>query len=145
MTQTRWGRLPELRIKFDSGAPDSVITLDLDDVLRYSFGATYKHNNRWTYRFGVAFDETPTPDAQARTPRLPDEDRTWLTFGANYKRGDRLTFDFAYTFVKFDDAEIAKSTGAPGSEDFLKGNLIGEFEVDINIVSAALDWKFQTR
>jgi len=144
VTQTRWGRLPELRIKFNSGPPDSVITLDLDDVWRYSFGATYMRNTRLSYRFGIAFDESPTPGAEARTARLPDEDRTWLTFGVSYKKDDRLSFDISYTFVKIDDADINK-IATPTNEDFLRGNLVGEYEADVSILSVQGNWKFQTR
>ncbi len=144
VTQTRWGRLPELRIKFNSGLPDSVITLDLDDVWRYSFGATYMRNTRLSYRFGIAFDESPTPDAEARTARLPDEDRTWLTFGVSYKKDDRLSFDISYAFVKIDDADINKIATAT-NEDFLRGNLVGEYEADVSILSVQGNWKFQTR
>ncbi len=144
-TQTRWGRLPELRIKFDSGQPDSVVTLDLDDVWRYSFGATYVRDSRWTYRFGVAFDESPTPNAEVRTARLPDEDRTWLTFGVGYKKNDRLNFDFSYVFVTIDDAEINKNANSATSEDLTRGNLVGEYDADTSILAGQVNWKFQTR
>ncbi len=145
-TQTRWGRLPELRIKFDSGLTDSVVTLDLDDVWRYSFGATFMRDSRLSYRFGIAFDESPTPNAEVRTPRLPDEDRTWFAFGVNYKKDDRLTFDFSYVFITIDDAKVNKIAGiSPAGEDFLRGNLVGEYEADVSILSVQGNWKFQTR
>lgn len=140
VTQTRWGRLPELRIKFDTGAADSVVTLDLDDVYRYSVGATYTPNRRWTYRWGVAFDETPTPNSRVRTPRLPDEDRTWLSFGAHYKKSNKLSLDFAVAFLKFDDAKINKTTGTP--ENVFRGNLVGKYDTKATILSAQASWKF---
>ncbi len=140
VTQTRWSDLPELRVVFDSGQSDSVITLDLDDVLRYSFGATFSPGGKWVYRFGAALDQTPAPNARARTPRLPDEDRTWLTFGASYKRGDRMSFDFAYALIAIEDAEIRKTTADP--ENTFRGNLVGEYDADVSIVSAQVNWKF---
>ena len=85
VTRTYWSDLPELRIIFDSAQPDSVVTLDLKDVNRYSVGANYRPGGAWTYRFGVALDKTPTPNETARTPRLPDEDRTWFAVGADYQ------------------------------------------------------------
>ncbi|TDJ65229.1 MAG: hypothetical protein E2O37_05225 [Proteobacteria bacterium] len=66
-TQTRWGRLQELRIKFDSGQADSVITLDLDDVWRYSVGATYMRDSRLS--IGSALFLTSRP------PRTPKRQR----------------------------------------------------------------------
>lgn len=142
VTQTRWRRLPELRVK-TPGAPDTVITLDLEDVERYAFGAIYMPNGQWTYRFGIAFDETPVPNASVRTPRLPDEDRIWYTFGFNYQKDDRMSFDFAYAFIDIDDAKISKSTTDP--ENLFRGNLIGEYEADLSIVSAQVNRRFQTR
>jgi long-chain fatty acid transport protein len=142
--QTRWGRLPELRIKFDSGQSDSVITLDLDDVWRYSFGATYMRNSRLSYRFGIAFDESPTPNAEERSARLPDEDRTWLTFGVSYKKHERLNFDVSYAFITIDDADINK-IATPTNENNTRGNLVGEYDADVSILSVQGNWKFQTR
>lgn len=145
-TQTRWGRLPELRIDFDL-LPDQVVTLDLDDVWRYSAGATYKRNSRLTYRFGIAFDESPTPNAEVRTARLPDEDRTWLTFGVGYEKDDRLRFDFSYAYVKLDDADINNIAPAlpATNENTTRGNLVGEYDADTSILAAQVNWKFQTR
>ncbi len=144
-TQTRWGRLPEVRIKFDSGQADSVITLDLDDVWRYSVGATYMRDSRLTYRFGIAFDQSPTPNAEATTARLPDEDRTWLTFGLSYKKDERLSLDVSYACIKIDDADINKNANTPTSEDLFRGNLVGEYEANVSILSLQGNWKFQTR
>ncbi|MDH3672164.1 MAG: outer membrane protein transport protein [Gammaproteobacteria bacterium] len=144
-TQTRWGRLPELRIKFESSQPDTVNTFDLDDVWRYSFGATYMRNSRLTYRFGIAFDESPTPNAEVRSARLPDEDRTWLTFGVDYKKNDRLNFDFSYVFVAIDDADINKNANSATGEDLFRGNLVGEYDADTSILAGQVNWKFQTR
>ena len=143
--QTRWGRLPELRIKFDSGQADSVITLDLDDVWRYSVGATYMRDSRLTYRFGIAFDESPAGDAETTTARLPDEDRTWLTFGVSYKKDDRFNFDVSYAYITLDDVDINKNANAATSEDLFRGNLVGEYEADVNLLSVQGNWKFQTR
>ena len=146
VTQVRWARFPELRIKFDSGQSDSVLTLDLDDVERIAVGAIYKPNRSWTYRFGIAFDDTPTPNAEARTPRLPDEDRIWYTFGFNYKKDERMSIDFAYAFLDIDDAKINKMAGTNQlGENFFRGNLVGEYDADVSILSAQAHWKFQTR
>lgn len=142
VTRTRWSRLPELRIDFDSGQADSVVTLDLKDANRYSVGATYIPGGNWSYRFGVALDQTPTPDEVARTPRLPDEDRLWVAFGAEYKPNDTMSFDISYVYIKVDDAAINKSAGAPGNENFLRGSLVGSYEANTQILGAQLNWKF---
>jgi long-chain fatty acid transport protein len=140
LTQTRWSSLSELRVSFDSGAPDSVTTLDLKNVLRYSIGATYRTRGSWSYRFGTAFDQTPTPNPSVRTARLPDSDRTWLSFGASYRRSDRWSFDFAYTYVSFDQATIDNSASDPNNT--FRGNLVGTYNAHVNILSAQLNHRF---
>lgn len=143
ITQTRWSQLQELRIKFDSGQADSVTTLNLENVYRYSLGATYAPGGNWVYRVGVALDQTPTPNAEVRTPRLPDEDRTWLALGAGYRPSTNFNVDFGYAYVMVDDARVNRTTGAsPTGENFFRGNLIGDYEAKIHILSAQANWKF---
>lgn len=142
VTRTRWSRIPELRIDFDSSQADSVITLDLEDANRYSVGASYTPGGSWSYRFGVALDKTPTPNEVVRTPRLPDEDRLWLALGAGYKQSDTLSVNVSYVYIKVGDAAINKTAGAPGSENFLRGSLVGSYEANTQILGAQLNWKF---
>ncbi|MFQ5995851.1 MAG: OmpP1/FadL family transporter [Acidiferrobacterales bacterium] len=145
-TRTEWSSLPELRVQFASGAPDTVITLGLEDANRFALGATYQRNERWLFRFGVAVDETPTPSAELRTARLPDADRTWYTFGIQYRKSERTSFDFAYAFIDVDGAAINKvATLSPTDENLSRGNLRGTYEADVNILSVQYNLKFQTR
>ncbi|TDJ65240.1 MAG: hypothetical protein E2O37_05220 [Proteobacteria bacterium] len=96
------------------------------------------------YRFGIIFDESPTPNAEATTVRLPDEDRTWLTFGLSYKKDERLSLDVSYAHIKIDDTGINKNANTPTSEDLFRGNLVGEYEADVHLLSLQGNWKFQT-
>lgn len=144
ITRTYWSDLPELRIEFvGSTQPDSVVTLDLEDVNRYSAGVVYSPGGAWLYRAGVALDKTPTPDASVRTPRLPDEDRRWFSFGAGYKASDRVRFDVAYTYIRVSDARINKTaTLSPTDENAFRGNLVGDYQADTHILSAQARWNF---
>lgn len=142
VTRTRWSRLPELRIVFDSAQPNSVVSFDLEDVNRYSVGANYRPGGAWTYRFGVAFDQSPTPNETVRTPRTPDEDRTWFAFGAGYQPGGDLSFDVAFVHIKIDDASINK-TATASNENRFRGNLTANYEADVNILSAQARWAFK--
>lgn len=144
ITRTYWGDLPELRIEFDSTQNDSIVTLDLKDVNRYSVGATYTPGGAWMYRAGIALDKTPTPNATARTPRLPDEDRLWLSLGAGYKSSDKLQFDFAYTYIMVDDAKVEKTAGPLTAQDenTFRGNLTANYEGSTHVLSAQARWRF---
>lgn len=130
---TAWSRIEELRIKFDNSAQsDDVIHTRWNNTMFYSVGATYKATDRWLLRGGLAYDQTPVPDA-TRTPRVPDEDRFWLSFGARYEISANSSLDFGYTHLFFNDASIGLSTS--DSTNTLRGNLSGEFELSAHILA----------
>ncbi len=140
ITWTDWSTFEELRIKYDSGAEDSVSTLDLDDNFRYSLGATYTPNPQWTFRGGLAYDESTISSRRKRTPRLPDEDRLWFSLGTSYHFSDRLEFDFGYTYItNVEKAEIDKT--ATGENEF-RGALKGDYDARTHIASFQLAYKF---
>lgn len=144
ITRTYWSDLPELRIDFTGSAqPDSVVRLDLEDVYRYAVGTTYSPGGAWLYRFGLALDQTPTPNATVRTPRLPDEDRTWIALGAGYKASNAMSFDVSYAYLMIKDAKISKTATVNGDEDNrFRGNLAGEYQEHTQILSAQARWNF---
>jgi long-chain fatty acid transport protein len=141
ITRTNWGSIQELRIKFDSAQPDSVVTLNLKNSYRYSVGVTYKPNDAWTLRAGLALDQTPVTSASSTTPRLPDADRTWYAIGAGLKASQNLTFDFGYVFISVDDAQVRKTATAT-NENFLRGNLSVNYTATIQVLSAQARWTF---
>jgi len=134
-----WNLVDKLRIQFDNGAPDNVITYEWEDALRYALGATYTHNWQWAFRMGIAYEETPVPDARYRIPRIPDEDRYWLSMGAGYQFSKQLVLDIGYSFLFSKKADIDKpATG----EDQYRGALKGSFEGHSNVFGFQLIWNF---
>ena len=93
--------------------PVPVQTFAWSDTWRLGLGASYRFNPQWKLRTGVALDKTPTNDA-FRTPRLPDQDRTWLAFGVQHKPSKAGTLEFAYAheFVKNAIVNAPPPTGA---------------------------------
>jgi len=142
VTRTGWKDLPELRIMFDSGQADQVVTLNLKDAYRYSVGASYRPSDAWILRTGLALDRSPVTSAADRTPRLPDSDRRWLSFGAGWRASARWNFDFAYTYVKLADSSVEKTAGGQGTENFARGNLSVDYKGSVNIFSAQARWSF---
>jgi len=143
VTWVNWSCLDELRIKFDSGADDSVVTLKWENSFRYSIGATFQATEQLTLRTGVAYDETPVPSAKYRTPRVPDDDRIWLALGLSYQFTEMIGLDIGYTYIFAGDAEIKRiDTGALGAENTLAGSLVGDYNAYSNIISFQLSVKF---
>ena len=142
VTRTNWHVLPELRIKFDSGQADQVVTLNLKDAYRYSTGVSYRASDRWVLRTGFALDRSPVTSAGDRTPRLPDSDRRWLSAGAGLRASQSVYFDIAYTYVKLADSSVQKAAGSIGSENFSRGNLSANYQGSVQIFSAQIRWSF---
>ena len=136
VTYTKWDRFKELRIRFDNGNPDSVTPENWDNTWRYSVGANYYAHPDWTLRGGLAFDETAVPNATFRTPRIPGNDRRWITFGVSHHPSKQFQLDVAYAHLFISDTNI-------NNVDIVTGHsLTGSYEHEVNIFSAGVTWKF---
>ncbi|MDX1592805.1 MAG: outer membrane protein transport protein [Gammaproteobacteria bacterium] len=134
---TNWSEFDELRVvsRTDGG---TLLTQpeNWDDTWRYSLGIEFSPDTAWTWRGGVAFDETPIPSAELRTPRVPGEDRTWLSLGFSWAPSEKLQVDFAYAHLFVDDSRIDNVDASFGY------TLTGEYENSVDIVSAQLSYRF---
>jgi long-chain fatty acid transport protein len=137
LTWTQWSSFEELRIKFANPLKaDSVQPENWDDTYKLSLGFNYHHNQAWTWRGGIAYDQTPVPDAESRTPRIPGNDRKWIAAGFSYTASPALTFDLALAHLFVSDTPIEAVDTAFGH------SLSGTYESDVNILSAQLNWQF---
>jgi len=112
LTATRTTAAPALGAAGVAGSTAASLPFQWDDSMRYSAGANYKWDSQTKIRFGLAFDQTPTKDA-TRTPRLPDQDRTWLAFGVQYKPSKTGILDVGYAHEFIKDASVSTTGPAP--------------------------------
>lgn len=105
-----------------------------DDTWRYGVGVNYKMSPQTKLRFGLALDKTPTNDT-TRTPRLPDQDRTWVALGVQYKPSKTSILDFGYAHEFIKDARISNTVP-------LAGTLSGTFENKADIFSIQYSMSF---
>lgn len=139
ITWTRWSRLQQLAVIRTNGADAGTTLTSLpfhwDDVWRFSVGANYRINERVKLRFGAAFDQSPTNNFD-RTPRLPDQDRTWLAAGVQYRLSKTgiLELGYAHEFIR--DATV--NTTAAGAT----GSLVGSFRSRADILSLQYSHSF---
>lgn len=142
---TQWSNITTLNIVRSSGVLLSTTPLNWSDTWRFSGGANYHYNDAWTWRFGVAYDQSPVPDLD-RTPRVPDQDRTWLAIGAQYKISKQAVLDFgyAYLWVKEPSSNLCSPAGAAANPAACAGknNLVGTYDNNVNIVSAQFRYNF---
>lgn len=138
ITFTRWSEIQTIRIiNPATGGTRDTLVLNFDDTTRYSIGVNYKCTDRFTSKFGVAFDETPVSD-QDRTVRLPDQDRKWIAVGGSYKFSQTGKLDFGYAHLFLSDAPIDQTRGNAAAF----GRVAGSYEGSINIFSAQYTHSF---
>jgi len=131
---TGWSSIQELKVVRTTGQvlPTSAqgpTPENFRNTWRVSAGANYRYTDKWTLRGGVAWDQTPVRDDE-RTPRLPDEDRTWLALGAQYKYSDNWAFDIAYAYIFLRNASINQNEGSTAQY----GHVNGSYKANVNIV-----------
>jgi long-chain fatty acid transport protein len=137
---THWSRFKELRIRFDNPAqPDSVTEHDWRDTMFVAAGATFRPSDKWALRAGLAFDQSPVPD-RTRTPRIPDNDRVWVSFGVAYAPTKDLEFSFGYTHIFLSDSASQLRATSPGN--VARGAFEGMSETSIDLLSAQVLWQF---
>ncbi len=137
---TRWSTFKELRFIRTTGALLSLTPENFDDAWRVSAGATYRWNEAWSFRGGLAWDQTPTSTAD-RTPRLPDESRVWFSAGAQYRFSKNLKLDGGFTYIVIDNADINQSAPLSGGTP-ANGLIKGHYDSSVTIFSAQLTYTF---
>jgi long-chain fatty acid transport protein len=131
-----WSRFKTLDIKRDdTGAIIGSTPQDWDDSWFFSIGGEYDWTDELTVRAGFAYEDSGVPDA-TRTPRVPDNDRYWLSVGATYKFNNWLTAHLSYSHIFVEDGSVNLPAG--GGLPPLSAN----FDQHIDIISAAatIDW-----
>jgi long-chain fatty acid transport protein len=129
---TRWNRLQQVTVTFDNpGTPARILDLQYKDAYRYSVGLEWYATRQLTLRTGFAYDETPIKSANQRDPRIPDNNRYFLSAGLQYKPLPYLAFDFGYAHLFIPDPEVNLNDG--------QGHILrGKYDTSIDILSASV-------
>lgn len=134
---TGWNSVQELRIVRDTGQVVSVTPELWEDTWRYALGIAVDVSQTWKLRAGVAFDETPVPDA-TRTARLPDSEREWVAIGARWRPTNATIIDVGYAHLFGEDVGLNQNDGSTAASGLLNGTQ----ESDVNIVSLQVGYRF---
>ena len=134
---TGWSSIQNLTIVRSSGVVLSTVPENFRDTWRGSIGANYHYNDQWMFRGGLAYDQSPVRDAQ-RTPRLPDNDRTWLSIGAQYKFSRQIVLDAGYTYIFIKNSSMNQNEGNTAQN----GLISGSYKNNVNILAAQLTYTF---
>jgi len=138
---TEWSDIKALTINRSNGTLLKNTPENWKNTWRYALGANFKLNNAVKLRIGAARDQSPVPDSN-RTPRLPDNDRTWLTVGAQWQATPSTAFDLGYAHITAKDAPLNQSDGYTAAQGYPNGVLLGTQESNINVFGAQATVKF---
>lgn len=141
VTWTGWSVFNELRIVYGNPfQPDTVTTEDWRNTVRLSFGADYQYSDNMVLRAGWAYDQTPVPNAERRTVRIPGNSRRWLSLGMSYMLDKEFTIDVGYSHLFISDTQINNTFES--SIPTLASTLNGTYEATVDILSAQLSWNY---
>ena len=125
LSYTRWGSLDSLTVvSRNSGAPiGAPEVFNYENSWRFAWGAAYKASQSAKVKFGIAFDRTPVRD-QYRSPRVPDNNRLWLSLGGQWNTGSYGKVDVGYSYLYVLDPVISQ----PG--------LLGKYDASAHVLGA---------
>ena len=98
MAYTSWSQFQELKATGSSGQTLFYKDESFKDAYRIALGTTYYYDQNWTFRTGIAFDDSPVP-ADKRSISIPDQDRLWLSAGTSYAFNDDASVDVGVSYM----------------------------------------------
>jgi len=140
---THWSDLQKLDVSCTTAglpfcaAPGAVplsLPFNWHDSWMFALGGEYDVSKALTVRSGLAYELSPVQNPNERTPRLPDQNRLWLSGGASYMLNNSFSFDFAYSHFWGLGGDINYTTATTGT-------LIANVSSSVDIVSASLKFK----
>lgn len=132
---TRWSRVDTIDVNADDPRLNSSLTLDFQNSWRGSLGATWEQTEQLTLRTGYTFEESAVRNAETRTPRVPDNDRNWLSIGAGYQFSNGMELDASYSHLFIKDTPINNQSSSGTTLD-------GEFESSADILSVQATYRY---
>ncbi|BES85572.1 long-chain fatty acid transporter [Pectobacterium araliae] len=107
LTYTSWSHFQELKATGNNGQTLFQKEENFRDAYRIALGTTYYHDDNWTFRSGIAFDDSPVP-ADKRSISIPDQDRFWLSAGTTYAFNKDASVDVGVSYMHGKQVDISE-------------------------------------
>lgn len=98
-----WSVYESLTVDFSNGT-QSVNPRNYQNSSTYRVGTQYKANDKFTFRAGWYFDESPVQDGYF-APETPRNDSMGYTGGLTYQLNGKLGIDFSFLYLHFDEVD----------------------------------------
>ncbi|EMO4161753.1 long-chain fatty acid transporter FadL [Morganella morganii] len=103
-----------------------------DNAYRVALGTTYYHDDNWTFRGGIAFDDSPVP-AGNRSISIPDQDRIWFSLGSTYAFNKDASVDVGVAYMHGREVKISeKAEPLPVTYNFTSSGKAWLYGVNFN-------------
>ncbi len=141
ISRTNWSSVDKVAIVRDSGSAAGSVAQTLDanfrDTWRVALGASYKINDQWSWKYGLAYDQSPVRGAEERLVSLPDNNRYWFSTGTRWQASERSALDLGLAYLYIPDTEIRAD-----HVNQRQGRVIGEYDGSILILGAQFSHRF---
>lgn len=100
--RAKWGVYESLDVHFGNAAGTSVNPRNYKDASTYRLGLQYEATEKFTFRAGWYFDESPVQDGYF-APETPRNDSMGYTGGLTYQVTPKLGIDVSFLYLHFDE------------------------------------------
>lgn len=100
---TMWSVYKSLDIQFANGSSSSN-PRNYKNSSTYRVGTQYKANDKFTFRAGYYFDESPVQDGYF-APETPRNDSNAFTGGLTYQLNEKFGIDVSFLYIHFDEID----------------------------------------
>ncbi|MGK7286796.1 long-chain fatty acid transporter FadL [Buttiauxella agrestis] len=107
LAYTSWSQFEELKATGNNGQTLFKKEENFKDAYRIAIGTSYYMDKNWTFRTGIAFDDSPVP-ADNRSISIPDQDRFWLSAGTTYAFNDDASVDLGVSYMHGQHVEFTE-------------------------------------
>jgi long-chain fatty acid transport protein len=138
---SNWSRIGTSNVNATVLGTPVALPFQYSDGWFFAFGAEYAYTPNTTLRAGFAYEISPITD-RVRTPRLPDNDRFWLSVGLSQRLPGNFLLDVAYShlFVDNTSINIAPGSGNPWFNGVV--SYVGTVDAHVDIISIGLRYQF---
>lgn len=101
-----WNVYDALTVSFENSTPTSVNPRNYKDASTYRVGTQFKPNDKFAFRAGWYFDESPVQDGYF-APETPRNDSMGFTGGLTYQVMPKLGIDVSFLYLHFDEVDAS--------------------------------------
>jgi long-chain fatty acid transport protein len=138
---TRWEHFNDFTLTSSSPLGYHTSKYNWHNTWSAALGTDWFYDDKWTFRAGVGYDESPVRHPGLRTVRIPDNDRVLMSVGFTYKFTDHFKMDFGYTHIYLPTFKAKNGYNRTGLQGTTPG--VGDVNIKYDFNAEVLGLQFQ--